>query len=94
MMFDFGITPDQAAARRALIVAGDGRLSDSDSASFTPKAGLKETRGTVQLSYVLRGQWRAVGLMSLGGLAREVSDSPLSRKDRAMIAAAGIAYGW
>ena len=94
MMFDFGITEGQAARRRSLIAAGDGRLRESDTTAFAPKAGLKEARGTLQLAYEVRGPWRAIGLVSTARLTRDVSDSPLARSRSATSVAAGFAYKW
>lgn len=94
MNFDFGVSEEQAARRRALIAAGDGRLRASDTTAFSAKAGFKEVRATLQMAYALRGSWRAIGLVSAGRLARGVSESPLARQRNATTAGAGFAYGW
>jgi outer membrane scaffolding protein for murein synthesis (MipA/OmpV family) len=94
MAFDFGITDEQAARRRELIAAGDGRLRDTDGEVFAPEGGFKEMRGTAQLAYAVRGAWRIVGVVSHGRLARDIAESPLARKRDALTAAAGLAYGF
>jgi outer membrane scaffolding protein for murein synthesis (MipA/OmpV family) len=94
MAFDFGVTDGQAARRRALIAAGDGRLRESDALRFTPEGGFKEMRETAQLAYQLRGAWRAVGVVSHGRLASAVTHSPLARKRDALTVAAGLAYSF
>jgi outer membrane scaffolding protein for murein synthesis (MipA/OmpV family) len=92
MAFDFGITREQAARRRELIEAGDGRLRDEDAVEFTPKAGFKELRNTAQLGYAIYGAWQMVGVVSDGRLAHEVAESPLARKSSAMTGALGFVY--
>jgi outer membrane scaffolding protein for murein synthesis (MipA/OmpV family) len=92
MEFDFGITDEQAARRRKLIDAGDGRLRDGDATAFAPKGGFKELRSTVQLAYAIRGAWQVVGVVSEGRLAHNVAESPLVRKRDALTTAAGLAY--
>jgi outer membrane scaffolding protein for murein synthesis (MipA/OmpV family) len=92
MAFDFGITPEQAARRRELIDAGDGRLRDGDAAAFMPNAGFKELRNTAQLGYAIHGAWQVVGVVSEGRLAHDVAESPLARKSSAMTGALGFVY--
>ena len=94
MLFDFGITDEQATRRRALIASGDTRLRASDTTSSAPNAGLKEMRGTVQLTYAIHGPWLATALMSVGQLPDRVTESPLARERRAITTAIGIAYGF
>jgi len=92
MAFDFGITSEQAARRRALIDAGDGRLREGDATAFTPSAGFKELRHTAQLGYAIYGAWQVVGVVSEGRLAHDVARSPLARKSSAMTSALGFVY--
>ena len=92
MAFDFGITREQAARRRELIEAGDGRLHEGDAVAFTPSAGFKELRNTAQLGYAIYGAWQVVGVMSEGRLAHDVAESPLARKSSAMTGALGFVY--
>jgi outer membrane scaffolding protein for murein synthesis (MipA/OmpV family) len=92
MAFDFGITREQAARRRALIDAGDGRLHAGDAVPFTPGAGLKELRNTAQLGYAIYGAWQVVGAVSEGRLAHDVAESPLARKSSAVTGALGFVY--
>lgn len=94
MAFDFGITPGQAEARRELLERGDGRLRAGEATAFAPDRGLKETRATVQAMYVIRGAWRAIGVVSDGRLASDIADSPLARKRNALTVATGIAYAF
>lgn len=94
IMFDFGVTEEQAARRRELIAAGDGRLRASDTTTHTPKGGVKEVRGTLQVTYTLRGPWRAIALVSVGQLPDRISESPLARKRRAVATAIGVTYGF
>jgi outer membrane scaffolding protein for murein synthesis (MipA/OmpV family) len=92
MAFDFGITREQAARRRELIDAGDGRLREGDATPFMPSAGFKELRHTAQLGYTIYGAWQVVGVVSQGQLAHDVSESPLARKSSAMTSALGFVY--
>lgn len=92
MAFDFGITREQAARRRELIDAGDGRLREGDAVAFTPSAGFKELRNTAQLGYAIHGAWQAVGVVSEGRLAHDVAESPLARKSSAVTGALGFVY--
>jgi len=92
MAFDFGITREQAARRRELIEAGDGRLREGDAVAFTPGAGFKELRTTAQLGYAIYGPWQVVGVLSEGRLAHDVAESPLARKSSATTGALGFVY--
>jgi outer membrane scaffolding protein for murein synthesis (MipA/OmpV family) len=94
MMFDFGVTDEQATRRRALIASGDTRLRASDTTAFSPKAGVKEMRGTIQLMYAIHGPWTATALMSVGQLPDRVTESPLARERRAVTTAVGITYAF
>ena len=92
MAFDFGITREQAARRRELIDAGDGRLRDGDAIAFTPNGGFKELRHAAQLGYAIYGAWQMVGVVSEGRLAHDVAKSPLARKSDGMTLALGFLY--
>ena len=94
MMFDFGITDEQAARRRELIGSGDTRLRAGDTTTFVPKGGLKEMRGTIRLTYAIHGPWLATALMSVGQLPDRATESPLARERRAVTTAVGITYGF
>lgn len=94
MMFDFGVNHEQAARRRALVDSGDARLRPDEAIPYAPKAGLKEVRSTLQLTYAIRGPWQAVGVVSAGHLPDTVSESPLARKRTALSWAVGLAYGF
>ncbi|HEX6051351.1 MAG TPA: MipA/OmpV family protein [Gemmatimonadaceae bacterium] len=94
IMFDFGVTEEQAARRRELIAGGDGRLRASDTTAYSPKAGVKEVRGTLQMTYALHGSWQAIAFVSVGQLPDRVSESPLARKRRAVATAVGMTYGF
>ncbi len=78
--YEYGITPEQAARRAALLDAGDPRLRPGDAQVFAPGAGLRELRTGVNLLRFLPQGWTA----SLLGFAAQVqgdsADSPLVRR--------------
>jgi MipA family protein len=92
MAFDFGVSGAQAAARRELLAAGDTRLRGIDVDAYTPGAGLKETRNSASVAYLLTARSRVVLFAQSTTLAGEAARSPLVRKRTG--AMTGVAYGW
>jgi MipA family protein len=92
MAFDFGVTREQSAARRTLLAAGDERLRGIDVGAYTPGAGLKETRTSGSLAYVLTPRSRAVLFAQSTTLSGAAGRSPLVRSRTGVTS--GVALGW
>ena len=92
MAYDFGVSPEAAARRRALVEAGDRRLRGNESVAFAPRGGVKDVRSTVQLGYALTPRWQMVSVVSAGWLQGDAAASPLARKRSALTAGLGAAW--
>ena len=94
MAFDFGVTAEQSAARRALLEAGDPRLEGIDVGAYSPDAGVKEARGAASLAYLLTARSRVVLFAQATRLSSEAASSPLVRARTGAVTGAAIAYGF
>jgi outer membrane protein len=94
MAFDFGVTPAQSAARRALAAAGDPRMRGLDARAYVPRRGLKQVQGGAMLAYALTGRTRALLFAQGTRLAADAARSPIVRTRDAAAAGAGLAYGF
>ena len=90
--WEFGITPDQARRRQALINAGNTDLKPADGLAYTPKAGLHEVRARVMLSYQLSERWMVFNEVSHGRLLGDAAKSPLTRSRNQTAVSLGCAY--
>jgi len=90
MAFEFGVTPLQAATRKALRDAGDPRLLDVDVRAFAPGGGLRDTRGSAMLGYLASTRSRVLLFAHGSRLSGAAARSPLVRTSNAMVA--GVAY--
>jgi len=94
MAFDFGVTPEQSAARQALVAAGDPRLHGIDANAYSPDAGLKEVRGAAQLAYLLTERTRVVAFAQGTHLSDEAARSPVVRAKTGAVTGVAFAYGF
>lgn len=94
MAFDFGVTSEQSAARRALLAAGDTRLRGIDVAAYAPGAGLKDVRGGASLAYLLTERSRVVLFAQGTRLSGEAARSPLVRARTGVVTGAALGYGF
>jgi MipA family protein len=94
MAFDFGVTPEQAVSRQALIDGGDSRLSANEGRAYTPEAGLKQMHLSTSLGYLLTNRMTAMAFATGTRLGQEAADSPLTRQRNGVTAGMGIAYGF
>ena len=92
MAFWFGVTPEQAAQRAALLVAGDARLQVGEDRAYAPKAGLREVALNLGLTYRVDDHWRWFGMAHLQQLQGEARQSPLVRRDTDASLGVGFAY--
>ena len=90
--WEFGISPDQAHRRQALINAGNTDLKPADGLAYTPKAGLHEVRARVMLSYQLSERWMVFNEVSHGRLLGDAAKSPLTRSRNQTAVSLGCAY--
>lgn len=58
MKYEFGVDPDQAARRRALIDAGDPRLRPGDGRAFDPPGGWALVQSSLAVGYAVDAHWR------------------------------------
>lgn len=94
MAFDFGVTPGQSAARRALLAAGDARLQGVDVGAYAPAAGLRETRSAASLGYRLTERSRVVLFAQNSTLSRAATRSPLVRASGGTMTGVALGYGF
>ncbi len=87
MAFDFGIDPAQAAARAALIAAGDPRLRPGEAGVWAPRGGLQEVALSLNLGYAVDARWQWFGLARVAALQGDAKASPLTRQ------AEGLTFG-
>ena len=94
MAFDFGVTPGQSTARRALATAGDARMRGVDARAYAPRSGLKQVQGSTTLGYAVTARTRAVLLAQGTYLGREAARSPLTRARTGLTTGVALAYGF
>lgn len=94
MAYDFGITPEQAGKRLALIQSGDSRLNWRDAGAYDPGRGLKQATASLSLGYQLRDKVTTMAFVNGTRLGREAADSPLARNRNALVGGVGMAYGF
>jgi MipA family protein len=94
MAYEFGVTGDQSARRRALITAGDPRLHGADGSTYSPGAGLKDARVTASLAYAMTPRTRAMLFARGTRLSDEAGRSPLVRERNSVASGVALAYGF
>ncbi len=92
MMWDFGVTPEQADRRGALLAAGTPGLGDRDSVSFTPGGGLREWRATLVGGRALSSRITLSTTAALVRLEGDAARSPLTRRRTSWEAGAGLSW--
>lgn len=90
--FDYGVTPDQAAARAALIAAGDPRLRPGEDRVYAPGGGLERVALTGLLAFAADAHWRWFGLAQVAQLQGDAKDSPLVRNPTYGTVGVGFTY--
>ncbi|HJV89786.1 MAG TPA: MipA/OmpV family protein [Holophagaceae bacterium] len=89
---EFGVNSGQAAARTALLAAGDPRLRAGEDRAYAPEGGLRDTALTGVLTYLPTRAWRWFALARVEALGPEVKASPLVR--RATDARVGLGFSY
>jgi outer membrane scaffolding protein for murein synthesis (MipA/OmpV family) len=92
MAYDFGVNPDQAQARTALLVAGDPRLRVGEDRMYNPKGGLQEVALTSHLGYAVDEHWRWFALVRAARLQGDAQSSPLTRSKDSGTFGLGFTY--
>ena len=92
MNHDFGITPDQAANRAALVAAGDTRITAAEVGPFTPPAGMRDAGGMIGLNYRPEPRWVWTLGLNGGALQGDLRKSPLVGRADYFGVGAGFAY--
>ena len=90
--FDFGVTPEEAAARTALIATGDPRLRAGEGRAFAPSGGLESVSLGGALFYVADAHWRWFGIAQVTQLQGDAKDSPLVRNPTYGTLGVGFTY--
>jgi outer membrane scaffolding protein for murein synthesis (MipA/OmpV family) len=92
MRWDFGVTGAEAARRRDLIAAGDGRLEADEGAPYRPGAGLRQVGASLSLMYAVTAHWAVLGFGGLDRLSDEAAASPLVRRREQVSGGLGLGY--
>jgi outer membrane scaffolding protein for murein synthesis (MipA/OmpV family) len=90
--YDFGVTPDEAAARSALLAAGDPRLRAGEDRAFDPKGGLESAALGASLFFVADAHWRWFGVAQAVQLQGDARRSPLVRNPAYGVLGVGFTY--
>ena len=91
LTYDFGITPEQAAARAQLVAEGDPRLTPAEIGPYLPGGGLRSVDGTLSGGRTLfSGRARVFAYGQLGVLLGPTVDSPLVKTRRTYLVGAGV----
>lgn len=92
MAYEYGISPDQADRRRALVLAGDPRLSLAEAGAFTPNSGWALLQSSLAVGFAFSDHWR----LGLTVLQQEVQGdarhSPLVLRPRSQGTVVGISH--
>lgn len=80
--YDYGIDATQAAARAALIAAGDPRLRPGEAGPFTATGGLQSIGLGTSLTYLFDRHWSLTAFGGVSKLQGSALQSPLVRTDR------------
>jgi hypothetical protein len=92
MMWDFGVTLEQAVRRGALLAAGTSGLGARDSVPFTPGGGLREWRATLVGGRALSSRITLSTTAALVRLEGDAARSPLTRRRTSWEAGAGLSW--
>jgi outer membrane scaffolding protein for murein synthesis (MipA/OmpV family) len=94
MAWEFGVSPDQAAARSALLAAGDPRLRAGEDRVYAPRAGWRDGALTGLLTFVQDRHWRWFCLARVEAFGAEVKASPLVRQATQGTLGFGFSYAF
>ncbi|HJU83801.1 MAG TPA: MipA/OmpV family protein [Holophagaceae bacterium] len=92
LAYDFGVGPDQAAARTALVAAGDPRLTAAEVGPYLPGAGLRDLSASGSLGHRLGERLRVFAFGNASFLQAQARRSPLVKGDVNFVAGAGFSY--
>ncbi len=92
LAYDFGISPEQAQRRSALVAAGDTRLKPGETGPFAPGAGLRDVGGILMLAYRSGPRLTWHGMLFGGTFQGDARRSPLARRDSFLNAGLGFSY--
>lgn len=77
MKYVFGIAPDEARRRQALIAVGDRRLRPADAVAFIPAGGLQSVGANATATMLVSRQWLAAAMGGMSYLTKPAAESPL-----------------
>ena len=92
MAYDFGITPEQATNRAALVAGGYTGFTAAEAGPFTAQAGVRDAGARLTVSYQPKPGWVWTVGVNAGVLLGGVRDSPLVGRTTSLGAGAGFAY--
>jgi outer membrane scaffolding protein for murein synthesis (MipA/OmpV family) len=92
MRRDFGVTPEEALRRQALIASGDDRLKPGDAIAYRPGGGLHHVDAALSLTYLLTRRWSVMGVGGADRLGDMASESPLVRRRSQVSGGFGLGF--
>lgn len=92
MVREFGVSPEEAAIRQALLAAGDTRLRAGEARAFAPGGSLRDLTFKINGVHMLDARWSLIGMASLTHLVGDAGDGPLVRKRNTFSAGLGVGY--
>ncbi len=94
MRFDFGVTPEQAARRQALIEAGDDRLDAGDGSAYSPGGGLKQVSAGASVGYAVSARSRLMLFAQRSRLSNDAARSSIVRERESTTGGLALMYGF
>ena len=92
MAYDFGVTPEQAAARAALAAAGNPALTPDRIGPYAPGGGAHDLGGRLGLAWSPRPRWTWSAGLYGGVLQGNARTGPLVERSDYLAAGAGFTY--
>ena len=92
MAYDFGITPNQAQTRAALVASGTATFPAADAGPFAPSAGVRDVGALISLNFRPKPEWMWSVGMNVGVLQGDIRNSPLVGKNDYVGMWSGFAY--
>ncbi|HJV89790.1 MAG TPA: MipA/OmpV family protein [Holophagaceae bacterium] len=92
MIYEYGITEEQAARRHQLVLQGDPRLKPGDDRPFTPTGGWALIQSSVAVGYAVSEHWRLGITFLQQEVQGEARRSPLVMRPRSQGTVIGFSY--
>lgn len=92
LTYDFGVTPEQAATRQALLNAGNTDLRPEDGKPYDLKAGLRQAQLRVAYLYKVTPKLGLIAFVAEDAFLKDVRNSPLVRSTSNTTLGLGFRY--